>query len=996
MSTYNFTKVFSLAALLAMLGGIITAQGQSPATGLVSTNSVGNNSGNDGAYSSSVSADGRFVAFVSAARDLVPNDTNNREDIFVRDRQTGQTKMVSVNVSGTGGGDQHSSNPTITPDGRYVVFSTSSSNLVADDPTTLLYGAIFVRDLQLGVTKLVTRNFTGDRRANGSSGTLYDPLSISADGRFIAFASSSTDLVPNDTNNRWDIFVRDMQTNTTTLVSTGRGGSADVDNDATRVVMTPDARHIAFKSSAAIYVRDLQAGITKMVSVNRFGTGNGNGPSDEGANGNMAISTDGRYVAFVSSASDLVENDNNPLQDVFVRDTQNNTTTLVSVDSAGVSTGNAPSGGLTMTPDGRFVVFASGATNLVSAADSNNTQDIFLRDLTTHTTTLISINRQGSAAGSYNTSLSGISGRSPISADGRYVSFTSNATDLTEISYVNSSGTQGNDVFVRDTQTGITRLVSINNTGTAGGNGFSGGPIMTPDGRYIVYASGASDLVAHDANGFFDIFAFINIPLSGQLLQFLTTITNANESSATATITVNLLNGSGSPVSVDYATLNGTAIAGSDYVAAAGTLNFNPGETSKTFSLQILDDSLDENDEKVIIRLSNPTNNAQLGEPSVAALSITDDDSPPTVSITDVSVNEGNSGTINAIFSISLSSPSGKTVRVDAATADGSATAWSDYSPGSGFIAFSPGITIINIAVPVIGDLVREGNETFAVDLTNPINATITKGKGIGTIVDNDGSQANTLQFGRTSQTIGEWGGRGSIEVTRTDTTGASTVDFATSDNFPASQNCQAVNTGVASSRCDYATTSGTLQFAVGESSKTIFVPIVDDKISEGSETFTITLSNPTGSTLGSVSTVTMTIIDDEPPPGPLQLILDESGPVPTQAAAIDSILSLRDPFPIINAANLLNQGADKNTRVVIFVNNLPLPFGGASSVVVNLTDGSNQSYDVAPADVSAVPGFSFAQVTFRLPNTLASGTCTIKVKALGRESNSGTIRIGS
>jgi Tol biopolymer transport system component len=114
LSTHNFTKFFCLIALLALLGGTTSAQGQSPATGLISTNSVGNGSGNVGAYAPSVSADGRFVVFVSASRDLVPNDINESEDVFVRDRQTGLTKMVSINLSGTGGGDQHSSNPTIT------------------------------------------------------------------------------------------------------------------------------------------------------------------------------------------------------------------------------------------------------------------------------------------------------------------------------------------------------------------------------------------------------------------------------------------------------------------------------------------------------------------------------------------------------------------------------------------------------------------------------------------------------------------------------------------------------------------------------------------------------------------------------------------------------------------------------------------------------------------------------------------------------------------
>jgi hypothetical protein len=128
---------------------------------------------------------------------------------------------------------------------------------------------------------------------------------------------------------------------------------------------------------------------------------------------------------------------------------------------------------------------------------------------------------------------------------------------------------------------------------------------------------------------------------------------------------------------------------------------------------------------------------------------------------------------------------------------------------------------------------------------------------------------------------------------------------------------------------------------------------------------------------------------------GPLQLLLDESGPALDEAAALDSVLFTRDPFPIVNRANLLNLGPDPNTRVIIFVTNLQLAQGEASSsVVVNLIDSNNQTYDLAAEDVRAVPNFHFTQVIFRLPNNLAMGTCAIKVRAHGQTSNVGTIRI--
>ena len=186
-----------------------------------------------------MSADGRYVAFVSDATDLVPNDNNNGSDVFVRDRLTGQTILVSVNAAGTGTADQFSNLPTITPDGRFVVFSSHASNLVIDDAATLLHQAVFIRDLQLGTTKLVSRNFAGTSRGNGASGW-FDPLGISDDGRYVVFTSSATDLTAlPDNNGQQDVFVRDLQTNTTKLVSVNLDGTGPGNNVSNVGVITP-------------------------------------------------------------------------------------------------------------------------------------------------------------------------------------------------------------------------------------------------------------------------------------------------------------------------------------------------------------------------------------------------------------------------------------------------------------------------------------------------------------------------------------------------------------------------------------------------------------------------------------------------------------------------------------------------------------------------------------------------------------------------------------
>ena len=149
----------------------------------------------------------------------------------------------------------------------------------------------------------------------------------------------------------------------------------------------------------------------------------------------------------------------------------------------------------------------------------------------------------------------------------------------------------------------------------------------------------------------------------------------------------------------------------------------------------------------------------------------------------------------------------------------------------------------------------------------------------------------------------------------------------------------------------------------------------------------TLTATDSKGAVSVAVVTITVT-------PPSMEVFLDSSGPDPNRAAAVDSVLFLRDPFPVVNPANQFGN-SDKNTRVMIFVTNLQLVQGEtASAVVVNLIDQNNQSYDITAEDVRTVPNFGFTQVTFRLPNNLPDGTCVLKVKAHGQSSNIGTIRI--
>jgi CSLREA domain-containing protein len=249
----------------------------------------------------------------------------------------------------------------------------------------------------------------------------------------------------------------------------------------------------------------------------------------------------------------------------------------------------------------------------------------------------------------------------------------------------------------------------------------------------------------------------------------------------------------------------------------------------------------------------------------------------PSLSINDVSMTEGDSGTKNFTFTVTLSAASTLTVTVDCASANGSATAGSDYvaiTPSPSTLTFTPGQTTRTISVTVNGDQTFESNETFFVNLSNATNATISDNQGLGTIV-NDDAQGGVITFSQSNYTVNESGGSATITVNRTgDTSGSASVDYATPDDseLASTPSCATVS-GIAQPRCDFTTALGTLQFAPGESSKTFTVLISQDNFAEGSEGLQLTLSNLTGGAVfGANSTAVLTINDDptEPPSNPI------------------------------------------------------------------------------------------------------------------------------
>ncbi|MCJ7751953.1 MAG: S-layer homology domain-containing protein, partial [Armatimonadetes bacterium] len=391
---------------------------------------------------------GRYIAFQSDASNLSPGDTNGYYDIFLRDRETGTTKRVSLASDGSEStaGVEGSRGPAISGDARYVAFCSDAPDLVPGD--TNEYDDVFLHDELTGAIERVS--VASDE---SESDDLSQYVSISGDGRYVAFASAALNLVPDDGNECDDIFVRDRQAGTTERVSVASDGSQS------------------------------------------------DGPSYF-----TAISADGRYVAFASAASNLVPGDTNAQDDIFVHDRQTGVTARVSIASDGGQSDSfsyAP----TISANGQYVAFASDSSVLVPG-DTNGYVDIFVHDRIAGTTERVSVASDGSEGND-------ASYYATISANGLYVAFDSVASNL-----VPGDTNELVDIFRHDRYTGTTERVSVADDG-AQGNGSSWGPGISGGGRDVVFDSAASNFVSADENDFSDVFVhtgewsvFPDVPLN--------------------------------------------------------------------------------------------------------------------------------------------------------------------------------------------------------------------------------------------------------------------------------------------------------------------------------------------------------------------------------------------------------------------------------------------------------------------------------------------------
>ena len=617
MNTRTFPRMALRKLALAILSILAFpadagATGETTRVSLASDGTQGN-SGSDNGVRPVISFDNRYVVFVSAANNLVPGDSNNADDVFVRDRRTGVTRLVSRASDGTLG-NGNSRRPAISTDGAFVAFDSDASNLVPGDTNGTC--DVFLHNLQARTTSRVSVALNGAQ----SNGCSRSPA-ISAKGQHVAFQSDASNLVPEDTNQQTDVFLYDRNARSTVRVSVATGG----------------------------------AQTTEACIPNYYYGGYSCYP---GFSGEPTISANGRFIAFQSLAPNLVPGDSNHIYDIFLRDTLRGTTDRLSVASDGSQTGYFDNcyycffpGGFSVSPsisaNGRLVAFQSININLVPG-DHNFSNDIFVHDRATHQTTRVSISSGGAEAAdycyqSYTDGITCYSGSAnpSMSADGRYVAFQAGAPNL-----VAGDTNHIPDIFVHDRWTHKTVRVKVATDGTeADGkcqknpnydyyNPFglpylcqasNRTPALSPDGRFVVFNSNADNLVSGDDNAASDVFVrdgllqaqqTANLAVSqtdssdpasiGTDLTYTMTVTNLGPDSAGNVLLTDI-----SPLNAQYisTTANqGGCFQGSVSICRLGTLA--PG-ASATISLTVRPTEASRLSNKVSVNASpiDPNNN---------------------------------------------------------------------------------------------------------------------------------------------------------------------------------------------------------------------------------------------------------------------------------------------------------------------------------------------------------------------------------------------------
>ncbi len=733
-----------------------------------STTSSGNNPTTYGPYGqsaqSNLSADGTLLAFASDATDLVGSvsDTNQASDVFVRNTTTGMTSLVSVTPDGSSPGNGPSFDPSISPNGRYVAFISLATNLSdvpgqsARAPQEQAVGALYVRDLQTGTTTLLDQTPSGQASDGWSAGQFV----FSPDSQSLAWVDTSDDL------------------------TTAKVGSNFPANPVPGESLLP----------TYVYVRNLAAQSTSLVSVSTDGQASGNMDDNLGVPSDLVFSPDSKSLVFGSSATDLTTNPGSNLPapggvvfgpgstNLFLRNLAAGTTTLLSVATNGQLTAGQSTGAV-FSPDGQSVAFISDAANLTanpldpatppgeqSPELGTFTTNIFIRDLTTGTTSLVSVTPNGQMS-------NGLATEPVFSPDGGSIAFSSNAADLTS-NPVDSTPAPDNDspggsflgandnIFLRNLAAGTTTLVSVTPLGKQS-NGAVSQFVFSPDGHYLAFISSAGDLTDN---------AFEATPpaIPGAP-------SNPFGEGPTANVFVR-----------DFAA--GTTTLAS---ATTGGLLSNGSATGPIFS---------------------PDSGSLFYQSTAIDLT----SNPP-----DASADSGSAG----------------------------ATGFSPGFDGDNYFVYDLAAkTTSLISATTDGQL---SNSTTDSAVLSPNGNTLYFDSNVDDLTTNDSNQLtgifaatapftvpNQFQFASWESSAQESDGKTVITVLRSGpATGAASVDYS-------------VQNGSARAGTDFTATSGTLDFAAGQTSRTFSIPLKSGDHFAGTLSANVVLSNPQGGTLGYPTTV--------------------------------------------------------------------------------------------------------------------------------------------
>jgi hypothetical protein len=730
-STFDGLLRIGVLMLVAVCGCVPAAAQTSQFIALGSVDVTETHSGNGRSTRPTLSGNGGRVVFESSASDLLPHDTNGTvSDIFTYSFQVGNTQLVSVNMAGTGSGNNFSDSASITFDGRFIIFRSDASDIVPNDNNNR--SDIFIRDLVAQTTQLVSVNGAGNGSGNGGS---FSGL-ITPDGRYVVFTSAATDLLASPTQpGTTQIYRRDLQTGTTILVSRNASATGGNNGATEATTITPDGRYVVFTSASTdltandtngiitdVFRRDILGGTTMLASVNNSGTDSGNAEAIW-----PVMSDDGQVVAFQSAATNLVPSGGAGTgftsPSIYVHNFTANTTTLVSemqVFQAGVAT-IPPARFPRISADGRFIFYVRQEMGGLPLNRQPFRDRIFRRDRATNALLELPFVATGICDQDFNcTSQIALSDSYVTSHDGRYVAYS-------QLERLRNNPTPfSSAIVIRDMIGGGTEVV-LGQPGLPFNNPPPQDPLrpgaLVADGN-LAFSSGVNHLPT-DGNADVDVYKYgppDNIRWVFDRASY--SIVEDGSVSVIHGIKVHrtgyLINNT---QTVNYATSDGTAVAGSDYLARSETLIFGPGESDKLVNIPIINDEVPEPNKTLNLTLGFPTGLSMLGPQSSATLTIIDDDLHAiqfSAATYEVSEPDG-----SLLVTVTLDGIPDGPFTVDYRTANGTASERSDYITASGRLHFADGETSKTFRVLVVDDGFVEGDETVNLSLTNPQGVTL-------------------------------------------------------------------------------------------------------------------------------------------------------------------------------------------------------------------------------------------------------------------------------